>query len=512
MFAFGNPHSDPSPQQLERFTKERRATFGKAVEVARATKMAWWVTLGASALLLGCSGGTEPSATAPGLNKEAGGVGASSPTATGSWSGGAGGAPSNLGTGGTPTSPQSTGAKGGTRSGPEGSERPSGNGGAGETAGAGGTGNETTPPLPSAKGFLHVEGSDLRDSSGNLARFTGVNWFGFETSNQSPHGLWARDYRSMLKQIRALGFNSVRIPWSNQIMRSDAKAASVNTYGADPYDQTDPMNKDLEGKTPLEMLDAVVAAAGDLGLKLILDNHSRESDGYMVEEVWYTDKTSEEQWIADWVAMAQRYHGNPTVAAFDLDNEPHGIATWGAGTPATDWNSAAERCGNAILNVNPDALIIVEGVQKVGTSSYWWGGNLSGVRQAPIRLSRPEKLVYSPHEYGPEVFAQKWFSEPTFPANLPNVWTSQFDFIMKENLGHLFLGEFGLKDPKAAEGKSGQWFDTVLKELAPRYSWTFWCWNPNSGDTEGILQYDWLSPQQWKIDALKPYLAPPIDN
>jgi len=40
---------------------------------------------------------------------------------------------------------------------------------------------------------------------------------------------------------------------------------------------------------------------------------------------------------------------------------------------ATDWNNAAERCGNAIQAVNPDALIIVEGVSIVGTDVYWWG-------------------------------------------------------------------------------------------------------------------------------------------
>jgi aryl-phospho-beta-D-glucosidase BglC (GH1 family) len=369
-----------------------------------------------------------------------------------------------------------------------------------------------SPPDTSAPTgrFLHVEGNRLLDDKGKPARFTGVNWFGFETSNEAPHGTWARDYRSMLKQIRDLGFNSVRVPFSNAIQRPDAKAVSVNSSGADPYDGTDPMNKDLVGKSPMEMLDLLVAAAGEFELRLILDNHSREPDGYMNEEVWYTAKTSEQLWISDWVAMAKRYKGNPTVAAFDLDNEPHGKASWGTGVKDTDWNSAAERCGNAILAENPDVLIIVEGVSIVGTDSYWWGGNLSGARTKPIVLTRPEKLVYSAHEYGPEVHDQTWFSDASFPNNLAKVWDDHFDFIMQQGLGHILLGEFGIKDRTASSGKSGQWFDTVLKKLGGTYSWSFWCWNPNSGDTEGILQYDWLTPQQWKLDALKPYLAPII--
>jgi aryl-phospho-beta-D-glucosidase BglC (GH1 family) len=366
------------------------------------------------------------------------------------------------------------------------------------------------PDAPPPATFLHVEGNRLLDAQGKAVRFTGVNWFGLETSNEAPHGTWARDYRSMLKQMRDLGFNSLRLPWSNAIMRPDAKAASVTTIGKDPYDGTDPMNGPLAGKTPLEMMDLVIQAAGDVGLRIILDNHSREPDAYDKEELWFSAKTSEQQWIADWVTLAKKYSGNTTVVAFDLDNEPHGASTWGTGAIATDWNSAAERCGNAILAVNPDVLIIVEGVSIVGTDVYWWGGNLSAVRTAPIHLSNPEKLVYSTHEYGPEVHDQTWFADASFPASLAAVWDKHFDFIMKQGIGHLLLGEFGIKDRAAYSGKSGIWFDTLLKTVGSTYSWTFWCWNPNSGDTEGILQTDWLTPQQWKLDALKPYLAPAI--
>ncbi|HMA96670.1 MAG TPA: glycoside hydrolase family 5 protein, partial [Polyangiaceae bacterium] len=364
---------------------------------------------------------------------------------------------------------------------------------------------------PSASGFLHVSGSQLLDDLGHSARLTGVNWFGFETSNLSPHGLWARDYRSMLKQIHDLGFNSVRIPWCNAMLRPDAKASSVNTYGADPYDGVDPMNEPLLGKTPLEMMDLVIEAAGELNLKIILDNHSRKPDGYMEEKVWYSEVVSEAQWIADWVFLAEHYRGNRTVVGFDLDNEPHGNATWAAGSADTDWNAAAERCGNAILAVNSDALIIVEGVEKVGTDGYWWGGNLSAARSKPIVLAKPEKLVYSAHEYGPEVFDQPWFADANFPSNLASIWNSHFGFLMKENLGHVLIGEIGIKDRSAASGRAGVWFDAFLKYMGSTYSWSFWCWNPNSGDTEGLLGYDWLTPKDWKLDALKPYLAPQFE-
>ena len=274
------------------------------------------------------------------------------------------------------------------------------------------------------------------------------------------------------------------------------------------------MNRDLEGKTSLEVLDKVIEFCGTIGLKVILDNHSREPDGYMTEELWYTPKVSHAKWIQDWVFLAERYKGNKTVVGFDIDNEPHGKygtgARWGNGDPATDWRLAAEECGNRILEKNPDVLIIVEGTETVGTSLYWWGGNLTGVRNDPVRLSNPEKLVYSPHEYGPEVWQQPWFSDPSFPANLEPIWDRNFGYIAKENRGHLLVGEFGIGKRDAFNGVAEVWFDSFLAYMGDKISWTFWAMNPNSGDTGGILEHDWKTVEKWKVDKLRPYMAPSI--
>ncbi len=471
----------------------------------------------AGALAIACSADKGASAT--------GGTGGAGTPPTNDLGGSGGG---GLGTGGN----GGFGGQGGGMAG--GSEAKSGgagggldgpSGGAGDEGGAGGatiTDAGSTPDLngldakpadaaSASSGFLHVEGNKLLDAHGNSVRLTGVNWFGLETNNQEPHGIWVRDYRSMVKQIAALGFNVIRLPWATQILRSGAKASDAGSFGnsgPDAYDGTNPINQALVGKSPLEIMDKVIEAAGEFGVKIMLDNHSREPDGYMNEQVWYTEQTPESQWIADWVALAKRYAGNPTVVAADLDNEPHGIASWGKGDAATDWNTAAEKCGNAILAANPDWLIVVEGVEKVGSDGYWWGGNLTGVKSKPIKVSDPSKLMYSAHEYGPEVHDQPWFSDSSFPNNLPALWTAKFDFIMQQGLGHILIGEFGIKDRAANGGKAGVWFDTVLAKLGKTYSWTFWCWNPNSGDTEGLLGYDWVTPVQWKIDALKPVLAP----
>lgn len=365
--------------------------------------------------------------------------------------------------------------------------------------------------------YLSRKGNQLVDESGKTVRLTGVNWFGFETGNLSPHGLWARDWFGVLKQVKELGFNSVRIPFTDAMLEPGAEAQSVNTYGTDPYRPGDitAMNKELVDKSPLEMLDQIIAGCRALGLKVILDNHSRNPDGYMVEMTWITESVPEEKWIANWVMLAKRYKGNNTVVAFDLNNEPHGRHTaggaqWGTGVEGKDWKAAAEKCGNAVLAENPDVLIIIEGVEQVGTDMYWWGGNLTGVKEHPVQLTKPGKLLYSAHEYGPEVFMQPWFEEAAFPGNLPAIWDKHFGYLHASGETHLFIGEFGINHETAAEGRAGKWFDAFLEYMAADYSWTFWCLNPNSGDTGGLLKYDWTSVEQWKMDKLKPYLAPMI--
>ena len=84
---------------------------------------------------------------------------------------------------------------------------------------------QSEPAAPHGMGPLHTAGAKLLDANGLEVRITGVNWFGLETDTFAPHGLWARNYGEMLDQIAAAGFNTVRLPYSNQLF----DAASVPT-------------------------------------------------------------------------------------------------------------------------------------------------------------------------------------------------------------------------------------------------------------------------------------------
>jgi len=299
--------------------------------------------------------------------------------------------------------------------------------------------------------YLHTDGNLLLDSNGDRVVVTGISWFGLETENYAPHGLWARNLESFLDQIVELGFNTIRLPYSNQLFDPSSIPNGIN------YD----LNPDLVGLNGLEIMDKLITGAGARGLKVILDRH--RPDSHAQSELWYTAQYSEERWIDDWVMLAKRYSGNDTVIGADLHNEPHGKATWGTGDPATDWSLAAERAGNAILAVNPNWLIIVQGVEQYQGEFYWWGGNLMGVREHPVRLNVPDRLVYSPHTYGPGVYPQTWFSDPSFPDNMPGIWDRHWGYVHKEGLAPVILGEFGGRSVE--NDREGVWQRALVSYL-----------------------------------------------
>ncbi|GAA3836303.1 cellulase family glycosylhydrolase [Sphaerisporangium flaviroseum] len=368
-------------------------------------------------------------------------------------------------------------------------------------------------------GYLHTSGNKIVDSTGATVRLTGINWFGMETDNKTFHGLWSSNpWRSQLDLMASLGYNTLRVPFSDDAVKPGAVATSVNTY----------TNPDLAGLSPMQILDKVVDYAGTKGMRVILDRHRPTSAGQTA--LWYTAAVPESTWINDWKNLAQHYAGNTTVIGADLHNEPHADGTepnstgacWGCGDTARDWRLAAERAGNAILGVQPNWLIFVEGVScpSGGNANAWdnipdepcgwWGGNLSKARDFPVRLNVANRLVYSPHEYATSVYRQSWFDDPTYPANMPAIWDRFWGYLHKENIAPIMMGEFGTT---LAGNTDKIWLQELMKYTGTGVngmSFTYWSWNPNSGDTGGIVKDDWTTVDQAKQSILQPYLIPPV--
>jgi endoglucanase len=340
----------------------------------------------------------------------------------------------------------------------------------------------TSPASAAGTGYWHTSGRQILDSSGAAVRVAGINWFGFETANYVVHGLWSRDYKDMLDQIVSLKYNTLRLPYSDDILKSGTAPNSINFYQ---------MNEDLQGLTSLQVLDKIVDYAGQIGLRVILDRHRPDASAQTA--LWYTDSVPESTWIANLQALAGRYQGNPTVVGIDLHNEPHDPATWGSGDTSTDWQLAAQRGGNAVLATNPDLLVFVEGIQTYDGVSGWWGGNLMGAGDHPVELDVANRLVYSAHDYATSVSDQTWFHDADFPNNMPGIWDQYWGYVFNQGLAPVWVGEFGTTLQSTIDQ---QWLAALVKYLGSgtdSYQWTFWCWNPDSGDTGGILEDDWLT-------------------
>lgn len=377
--------------------------------------------------------------------------------------------------------------------------------------------------LPAAaSGYWHTDGNRIVDDQGQPVRIAAVNWFGMENQFYVPAGLDTQPLSEIIGRVKALGFNCIRLPFSNQLVEVNPV---VSTHLA--------ANPDLQNLHALDIMDRIIAAAGAAGLKVILDDQ-RSSVGTQPElnGLWYTRQYPESAWIHDWQTLATRYLGNPTVIGVDLRNEPHTGppgpwtikaylkqgSTWGpykgVDNRATDWRLAAERGGDAVLAINPHLLILVEGLQLYpdptqpnGIDSYWWGGILTPARKYPVVLSVPHQLVYSPHEYGPIKWQMPFFGPHMTYASLKRVYDMHWGFLERSTFPHeapVVIGEFGTCGQSAscvsntAPGSQGLWFSLFMKYLRrhPEIGWSFWALNGTNHIGHITPQY--LLRPNWK--------------
>lgn len=118
---------------------------------------------------------------------------------------------------------------------------------------------------------------------------------------------------------------------------------------------------------------------------------------------------------------------------------------------------------------------------------------MRGVRKYPINLGKYQnKVVYSPHDYGPSVYQQPWFY-PGFTKEslLQDCWRPNWAYIMEENIAPLLIGEWGGHLDGADNEKWMKYLRDYIIENHIHH--TFWCFNANSGDTGGLVGYDFTT-------------------
>ena len=406
----------------------------------------------------------------------------------------------------------------------------SGNGGSGGSGGQSGSVGKNNPeivlakdvPPPTTDDWLFTDGSKIVDKDGKEVWLTGINWFGYNTGTNTFDGLWTCDLNTSIAAIADRGFNLLRIPISSELI----KEWSNGNYPNANFNQA--TNSYLVGMNSLEIFDYVIGQCRANGIKIMIDIHSAKTDpmGHMYN-VWYDGNISEKDYLDSLAWMAARYKNDDTIIAYDLKNEPHGKANesprakWDGSKDSDNWKYIAEKAAKAVLDKNPNVLVMVEGIEiypidikKNGDFSSqnmgdyyctWWGGNLRGVKDNPVDLGKYQnKLVYSPHDYGPTVYEQPWFKGGyTFDSLYKDCWYDNWFYIQKENIAPLLIGEWGgfMREPNLT------WMKHLRKLIKDnRINHTFWCFNSNSGDTGGLVLDDFTTWDEEKYAFVKEVL------
>ena len=389
-----------------------------------------------------------------------------------------------------------------------------------------------TKQTSSSAGPYTTNNGDIVDKNNQPTTFKGVNWFGFNTGNHVVHGLWTADFDTMLNQIKAVGFNAIRLPFQFDFIHD----ASIKPSGISSWCNGKPCNQDVPQDSALNAFKWVVKKFTDNGIYVLLDDHYEDN----------TYVSNYAQWLSGWQKVAQMFIDNPMVG-YDLYNEPdsHNL-TWETGGSGKPWGTAIHEAAAAIYAIDPQKLIFIEGTAQGALESNWGDGFATDDAAVAQGVSNPKnfftqlvskpyvnQIVVSPHAYGPDGTNNQGpdHSDQTraYAAwsrlhgylynnflNVNNTNKSGFCIQGSCRMFPIALGEFGGKfdpaDPYYQKDVATLVnLATFLNKLGTgkpaQPSWFYWDWNPNSGNTGGILKDDWATYDCNKVNYLKQYLA-----
>lgn len=318
---------------------------------------------------------------------------------------------------------------------------------------------------PAARGFLKVSGTSIVDEAGNKVLLRGVNLGGwllpegylmkFEGGFDRPRKInkliidlcgeeyakqfWG-EYRANytteddIRRIAELGFNHVRVPFNANLFISEDEP---------------PQWKD-EG---FELIDKVVGWCSKYGIYAILDMHGAPGGqtGANIDDCkndkpeLFTNPSDQQKTVDLWVKLAERYKNNPTVAGYDLLNEP--IATQHSKhIPALV--PLYRKIVEAIRAVDSRHIIFLEGAN--------WANNFGSFPEP-----YDSNVAYSFHKYWDQVS----------PGAISN-YTS----ISKKHNVPLWCGEFG--------ENSNEWYGSATRLFEDfGIGWCFWPWKKVASDS-----------------------------
>ena len=259
-----------------------------------------------------------------------------------------------------------------------------------------------------------------------------------------------------IQRIAQLGFNSVRPAMNARLFLSEGE---------------NPVYQD-EG---FELLDNLVKWCKQSGIYVIIDMHAAPGgqtgqnidDSINDEPRLFMNPTNQDRLVALWVKIATRYKDEPTVAAYDLLNEPLPERTGAEAKYKNALEPLYKRITQAIRAVDKKHMITVEGAN--------WANDWSA-------FTKPfdDNLVYQFHYY--------CWDDPTHLNGI-----NQYLEARKRLGAPAWAGETGEKDDAI------YWGTTDYFE-ANNIGWSFWPWKKMEARN---APYSFKPPENW--NAIRAY-------
>ena len=247
--------------------------------------------------------------------------------------------------------------------------------------------------MPCIYGQLYTSGNKIVSAAGSHVRLKCVNWYGAHQELFVVGGLEKRSAADIVLEIKSIGANCVRLPFSIDLWRINPVPPAFAVSG-------DPQC----GHNAMDFFDCVIRRITDAGIMVVLNNHNSYAgwvgggDMATRQGLWNMPNYSAYVWLDCLEHMAWRYRNNSLVVGMDIRNEIYDMdgtyITWGKSKDITsDWMAASYAASDRIEAVNPEMLIIVSGL-CIGydiTEMTMFPG--------PSNALNRRKLMYTVHVY-----------------------------------------------------------------------------------------------------------------
>jgi len=214
------------------------------------------------------------------------------------------------------------------------------------------------------------------------------------------------------------------------------------------------------GDTYLDMLDQAVDWCEQLDLYIIIDWHTI---GNVLTGIYHRPGyvTSRDETYRFWYIIAHRYRDNPTVAMYELYNEP---TNRNGRMGPLDWDDYAEFLEGIIsmlYAIDDSKIPLVAGMS--------FGYNLSEVARRPIDFPGVAYVTHPYPQKRPEPWLEDWQKDWGFVADTYPMICTEFGFMSADDPG--------AHNPCIADERYGEAIINFFEERG--ISWTVWCFDPH---------------------------------